>query len=155
MNVPMVMHVIISLCIYASPINTHQFLYLVSRCACLACENVYACVVNCAEVEGHETEARTPVELSDEALLHWESTLLKKRQRAVSHTAPVTGVVTIIPGRDPHIYVHMYIYIYMCIYIYIYIHTYIYIYIYICVCVCVYIYVCTPIYIYIYMYIYI
>lgn len=44
-----------------------------------------------------DTDKSQPVELSDEALQHWENSMLDKRRLAVSFLAPAGAVVTKIP----------------------------------------------------------
>ena len=47
------------------------------------------------------TESPEPVlELTDEALQHWEKTIQERRRRSIVHVMPASGVVTQIPGRE-------------------------------------------------------
>jgi hypothetical protein len=41
-----------------------------------------------------------PLELTDDALQHWEKVIQERRRRSIMHTAPVAGLVTQIPGRE-------------------------------------------------------
>eukprot|EP00802_Teleaulax_amphioxeia_P006779 Tamp_06784.p1 GENE.Tamp_06784~~Tamp_06784.p1 ORF type:complete len:683 (-),score=140.00 Tamp_06784:274-2322(-) len=47
------------------------------------------------------TEPPEPVlELTDEALQHWEKMIQERRRRSIVHVMPASGVVTQIPGRE-------------------------------------------------------
>jgi hypothetical protein len=45
-------------------------------------------------------EGLNPLELTDEALQHWEKAIQERRRRSIMHSAPVAGLVTQIPGRE-------------------------------------------------------